>query len=180
MSKITLTCPICGTHFDRNKKEYNRSQRVGRPSYCSRSCSGKANIQSLGRYVGDDSQLRLHGYKRKADEFSKFRYFLRRIKSRDYKKGKSDIDLPYLKELWVSQEGKCPFTGWDLILPNNSSKRNDRSAMRASIDRIDNNKGYIKGNIRYVAVMANYCRNSFSDDEVKMFCEAVVRNRNIL
>ena len=174
MSKITLICPICGAYFDRNKKEYNRSQKVGRPSYCSRTCSGKANVKSLGNYVGDTS--RILGYKRKSDEFSKFRYFLRSIKSRTYKKGKSDIDLDYLKELWESQEGKCPFTGWDLILPNNSSKQESNSPARASLDRIDNNKGYIKGNVRFVSVMANYCRNTFSDDEVKVFCEAVVKN----
>lgn len=45
---------------------------------------------------------------------------------------------------------------------------------RASLDRIDSSIGYIPGNIRFVSVMANYCKNSFSDQEVFEFCQAVV------
>ena|SRR5690606_3248260 len=39
-----------------------------------------------------------------------------------------------------------------------------------SIDRIDNNKGYTKDNIRIVWYIENLCRNKFSDDVVLQFC----------
>ena len=89
-------------------------------------------------------------------------------------KGESDITLEYLKELWEQQGGLCPFTGWELLLPKGSSYSGDPGSMyRASIDRLDNSKGYVIGNIRFISVIANYCRNTFTDDQVRLFCESV-------
>jgi len=66
-----------------------------------------------------------------------------------------------------------------LTLPEGSSARKDKTVYRASVDRIDNSKGYIRGNLRYISIMANYCRNEFSDEEVKMFCEAVTSSKKV-
>ena len=46
----------------------------------------------------------------------------------------------------------------------------------ASIDRIDNDLGYIEGNVRFVSVMYNYARNNFTDEQVLQFAQAVVIN----
>ena len=106
---------------------------------------------------------------------------MRIIKNRSYKKGETDITLEYLKELWEKQNGLCPFTGWNPLLPRSSSYSNDPNSMyRASIDRIDNSKGYVVGNIRFVSVIANYCRNTFTDDQVKLFCESVCKHTGII
>ncbi len=48
----------------------------------------------------------------------------------------------------------------------------------ASLDRIDNNLGYIKGNVRYVALIVNYARNSWGDNAVRGFARAVVENED--
>jgi len=40
-------------------------------------------------------------------------------------------------------------------------------------------KGYIKGNVRFVSLMANYCRNEFTDEDVKLFCEAVTSCKKV-
>tara|TARA_Y100000310_G_C20283893_1_gene623895 strand:- start:33 stop:572 length:540 start_codon:yes stop_codon:yes gene_type:complete len=177
MSKVNLICSVCNQSFLRDKKEFNRSQKFGRPSYCSRICSGKANQKSLGEHLGVGNNDNL--ITRKPDEYTPFRYFLRAIKRREYLKGKSNIDLEYLKQLWEEQSGICPFTEWKLTLPAGSSVRKDKTVYRASLDRIDNSKGYIKGNLRYVSIMANYCRNEFSDEEVKLFCEAVTSTKKV-
>lgn len=39
-----------------------------------------------------------------------------------------------------------------------------------SIDRLDNNKGYYKDNIRIVWHIENLCRNRFSIEDVDLFC----------
>ena len=90
----------------------------------------------------------------------------------------SDFDLIFLSNLWELQSGVCPLTGWKLELPKHSCgwKTKKNKLKRASLDRIDNSKGYIKGNIRFISVMANYCKNTFTDDDVKLFCEAVYHN----
>ena len=45
----------------------------------------------------------------------------------------------------------------------------------ASLDRIDSEKGYVKENVRFVAVIANFSKNKFSDEDVIDFCEAVTQ-----
>jgi hypothetical protein len=182
MPVVILKCPICEKDFERNKKEYTRSQKLGRPSYCSRSCCGKAHAKNLGEYYGNGNIDNIPIEKRGTnlrDKYTPFRYFLRAIKRRQHKKGATNIDLEFLENLWNKQKGKCPFTGWNLNLPEGSCARKDRSIYRASLDRIDNSKGYVKGNVRFVAIMANYCRHIFSDNEVRLFCEAVTSTKKV-
>ena len=81
--------------------------------------------------------------------------------------------------VWEEQDGICPFTGWSMILPDNNHDGwvQGPNPRNASIDRIDNSKGYIQGNVRYICVMANYCRNGFSDEAVEDFCCAVAKKK---
>lgn len=44
----------------------------------------------------------------------------------------------------------------------------------ASLDRLDQTKGYIKGNVRFVALIVNYARHSWTDNDVVTFARAVV------
>jgi hypothetical protein len=85
------------------------------------------------------------------------------------------VDIEYLETLWQQQEGICPFTKQKLVFKKYSDD-NTSTPYSASIDRIDNNKGYVKGNIRFVALMFNYARNRFSDDYVIEFCKQVASN----
>jgi len=170
MAKIKLNCPVCNQEFLKEKGEYNRSQRKGRKTYCSPTCSQKVTNKNL--LEGCIENLKVGGSHLR-DEFTPFRWFLRNARKRK-NRGPTDLDLEYLKQLWEKQEGRCPFTNWDLILPEgNDYPRNVRSMYKASLDRIDNDLGYVKGNVRFVSVIANYCRNTFSDKEVMIFCEAV-------
>jgi hypothetical protein len=179
MSKVKLTCPICNSEFERSRGEYNRSQKVGRKSYCSRKCTGLANKPNLGEFLGKGTSPELWGKKWTPDSFTPFRYYLKSAKQRRHTKGETDLDLQFLKDLWDEQQGVCPITGWEMILPKNSTGGfpQGKSSKNASLDRIDNSVGYVKGNVRYISVMANYCRNDFTDNEVVLFCEAVV-NQN--
>lgn len=93
------------------------------------------------------------------------------------RKGPTDLTAEYLKDLWDQQQGRCPFSGWALQLPDSTRKWRVKVPACASLDRIDSTRGYFRGNVRFVALMANYARSSFEDDALVEFCRAVMTFR---
>ena len=184
MAVVLLECATCSKQFKRNKSEYKRSQKLGRPSFCSRTCSGANNIKNFDEYYQSGGKRHTEHLDpaNRRDKHSPFKWFMRVVKRRNKTKGKEfDIDLEFLSNLWEAQSGVCPFTGWELKLPFHSTDwdKDDDKLKRASLDRIDNSKGYTKGNLRFVSLMANYCRNEFTDEDVKLFCEAVTSCKKV-
>ena len=172
MSKITLICDICNKEFEKSKGEYNRRIKLGKDKfYCGLSCAGKSHeqlshLKNLKDNYGYD--ISQHAGNR-SDELSPFRETFRRLHGR----GKElDLTLEYLKSVWESQNGVCPMTGWILELPT-QSKKYKLTSKTASLDRIDNSKGYVLGNVRFVSVIFNFARNKFSDIDVIKFAQAV-------
>lgn len=53
--------------------------------------------------------------------------------------GEHKIDASYLEELWKKQDGKCFYSGIQMNY--------DKHEWRVSIERLDNDKGYIDGNV---------------------------------
>jgi hypothetical protein len=177
--KIELKCETCGKTFLRKKGEVNRNKKIRRATYCSLSCGGKSkkNLEhiKLNRGTYDISQHAGEGGTPK-DEYSDFRWYMKRVKGRHRDHGmKYDMDLEYLKQLWESQNGKCAFSGQELELRTYTNKQKPNSA---SLDRIDNDKGYVKGNVRFVSVIFNLARNRFSDQDVLNFCQATMSRLN--
>ena len=175
--KIPLICRECKREFFKEKREYDRRVRIGKAEfYCSISCKSKAQIRLTPPKTTATSIERIKKHcANKRDQYTPFRWFVLRAQYRSKKKGWScNLTTLYLKLLWEDQKGICPFTGWKLILPNNTQKAwENNKAENASLDRIDNSKGYVEGNVRYVSIMANLARQSFSDKEVLDFCKAV-------
>tara|TARA_B100001094_G_scaffold333172_1_gene409234 strand:+ start:5541 stop:5999 length:459 start_codon:yes stop_codon:yes gene_type:complete len=88
------------------------------------------------------------------------------------KKLEMDIDQEYLHSLWKEQgyttndtlKKKCP----EVIARN--------SPWRLSPDRIDNKKGYVKGNVRLVCHIFNVARCDFSDEQLFEFIKISAQN----
>lgn len=56
-----------------------------------------------------------------------------------------EIDINYIWELYNKQNAKCALTGLNIGFGKKTTDTNE-----ASLDRIDSNQGYIKGNIQWV------------------------------
>lgn len=175
MAEVSLKCKYCGKKFKRNKGEHNRNQKLERKVFCSLSCTSKQN--HIDRPSKGYPQAFVGHYGNRKDEYSPFKKYLRsaRTRSKTGAKRKVGITLQDLKDQWESQKGTCPFTGWKLVLPITSSRWPDpcEEKDKASIDRIDNNLGYVKGNVQFIAQMANWAKNRFKKDDVIVFCKAV-------
>lgn len=173
---ITLTCYCCNNKFERLLSEHKQNMKKNRKTFCSRSCMcvqhNKTRIPCYN----------LNNLKRSTtDEFSPFRRFIASMKRRKLKTGKEhNITLQDLKEQWKKQKGICPYTGWQLWLPIAIHKWDPEMPkhLKASIDRINSSKGYIKGNIQFVCLIANLAKNNFSDEDLIKFCNAVVKNNS--
>lgn len=66
---------------------------------------------------------------------------------------------------------KCPYLGIEL---KTDIKESD-SPFYYSIDRIDSDKGYIKGNIQIISRLANTMKNNATIDQLLVFSENVIR-----
>ena len=77
-------------------------------------------------------------------------------------KGKNhnfDIDEEYILELLKIQNNKCIYSGVELLLKTNSQNS-------LSIDVVDNDLGYVKGNIVLCSSYFNTMKNKYSVDEI--------------
>ncbi len=181
MKQEQLICTCCGETFSKPSKEVAR-QRARNPQrafYCSRSCYARhVGQHNLGHHLGRGNPAVLDPGNRQ-DEFSPFRYFMRKARNRPQH---TDLDLCYLRDLWASQRGRCALSGIPLELPRNTLEweRRVRDPWKPSLDRIDSSRGYIRGNVRYVAMIGNLAKQRFTDDELFEFCGAVAEFQGLV
>jgi hypothetical protein len=164
-------CKTCEQEFEKPQSEITRNEKLNRPNFCSRSCVGKHNIKNFKDKCGDIQNLK--GFKRTGDLYTKFRYHYRNILKRNHEVG---VTVDDLKEQWENQDGVCKFSGVKLVL-STYTKINKNPIYAASLDRIDSNKGYIKGNIRWVSRAINWMKNDMSDDMVDQLINIIVENK---
>lgn len=171
---ISVICVGCSKDFFKTKSEVARAEKHGLRHFCSNKC--QATYANNGK--GNPANLRVGST---GDEFSPFRYFLWKIRARHKKMGfgSTDLTLAHLKELWEAQGGVCPLTGWKLSLPPTLSAWNEHTRTKdtASLDRIRPMEPYSKGNVRFVAHIANMAKHTYTDEDVIDFCKAVTQTR---
>lgn len=166
MSKIELTCTQCGSTFERESRENNRSQKIGRRIFCSRKCSGKANISNIPIDKRSDYDISKHA-NNKHDEFTGFRNLLTRSKKRNHE---CTLTLQELKQLWEISN-HCVYSGVELKLPK--TKGVNSQIYTASVDRIDSLKGYTIDNIQYVSIAINHMKNNMTHEETIELCKTI-------
>lgn len=71
-----------------------------------------------------------------------------------HRKLEIDIDFEYINDLFKKQKGKCYWFGVDLI-----PSINKKHPQQPSLDRLNNELGYIKGNVILCCYSANIGRN---------------------
>jgi len=83
---------------------------------------------------------------------------------------KNNLTIPYLAKLWFEQKGRCALTG--IMLEYESGDVQSKNPYRTSVDRIDNNLGYIQGNVRLLTHWANNAKSTWPDETFIKFVKS--------
>ena len=78
-----------------------------------------------------------------------------------------DIDVDYMYQLWIQQNGKCALTGYPMTLDGHTN-------LRLSIDKISAKLGYIKGNVQWTIFTANRAKGDMSHKDFVKMCKMVI------
>ncbi len=77
-----------------------------------------------------------------------------------------NISIPYLREIYAKQAGKCYYT--NVVMSLKTPTYLCRDPLLISIDRIDSSKGYIKGNIALCCLGINYLKGEHNQELLYM------------
>jgi hypothetical protein len=88
---------------------------------------------------------------------------------------KISIDIDYVWHIFLQQEKRCALSGKELYFAQ-TSKELASGMNTASLDRIDNSKGYIQGNVQWVHVKVNYMKQATQQDEFLEWCQAIAHH----
>lgn len=91
-----------------------------------------------------------------------------------------ELSYDDLQELWDRQAGLCYFTGQAMNTAKSTkdvrSRRND--PMQVSLDRLNSDGGYVKGNVALVCWWINRAKWKYGEEEFKALLNAAVMSIN--
>ena len=143
---LEVSCKFCSNKYFAVERDYNK----GRYQYCSRSCSTKDRNNPLPHIITD--------LKKRADR-----------KSLEF-----NLTSKYLEELLIQQNFKCAVVGCDICIKRFSEET--ILYKTASLDRIDNAKGYVEGNVQWVVLGINYMKNKFTNKDLLILIDLIKNN----
>ena len=172
----TKLCPVCKRELPITEFGLDKRSNTGRRWLCIECDNYHKNINQ-GKDKNYFRKLRIktdplyreeiNAQKRKSTHKNHERVLLNNAKRRAEKNGwefNLDIDDIIIPD-------KCPILGVPFVMGTDGDYM-----YTPSIDRIDNSKGYIKGNIQIISMKANTMINSASQEELQKFCENVLRH----
>lgn len=143
----------------------------GKTTYCSTAVLNFGHSTSCG--CG-----RIEAIKSGLEEISGTWYgnLKRRATDRDFK---FEISKEYLNKLWKKQGRKCALSGLPIKISQIRSGKAYYKENTASLDRIDNTKPYIEGNVQFVHKHINYMKWTHDQDYFISLCKEVVKHQNV-
>ncbi len=85
-----------------------------------------------------------------------------------------DITIEEVWNIFIKQNKKCALSGLEINFSDTQIKKQNNGT--ASLDRIDNNLGYIKNNIQWLHKDINWLKGKFSQDYFIYLCSNVGKN----
>lgn len=153
----------------------DKSRNDGLSPYC-KSCT---KIQRHQYYSGNKEQIQSKVRSRRITDKERFRqYDLNKARdnyegiifqSTKYRAKVANMEHTISKEDIIIPE-TCPY----LDVPLTRIHGQGQVPTNASLDRIDNSKGYIKGNIQVISKLANRMKNHATEEQLIQFAKSVL------
>lgn len=93
-----------------------------------------------------------------------------------------DVTIKFLWNLFQRQNGRCALSNVEIVLDKKWSGKGSKFhkiIQTASIDRIDNSKGYEIGNVRWVHKDVNFMKGGIEDSTFIYLCKMISDNNKI-
>jgi hypothetical protein len=136
---------------------------------CKCDCGTEKEVQASSLMSGTNKQCMVCSKKPKYIG-SMYRKYYRLLETRARKNNFEFTVTPeYLGELFEQQKRKCALSG--LSLDFHSNPKNYSGT--ASLDRIDNTRGYIEGNVQWVHRSINFMKGSLFQKDFIALCKKV-------
>ena len=95
-----------------------------------------------------------------------------------------DITVEFLIGLFEQQEGRCYYTGAELVVKTSGGRGNKttlaNSPHQMSLDKLVPNRGYVQGNVVWCTYLINTCKNMYSEKGFYKICKRVLCHRKLL
>lgn len=159
---MEVTCDYCRLKYNYTggKAHYSRTKY----HYCSRVCQAYGNNVIKGNIISGKAS------KKNSKDYKQYQILEGAKKRSKLKNIEFNIDIFDIPEIPKT----CPVLGIKIIA-NTTNSPLDSSP---SIDRIDPNKGYIKGNIRIISNRANRIKSDATIDELELILKDLKRLHN--
>lgn len=95
-------------------------------------------------------------------------------KLRGYGERDLTITLDEIKELWDNQQGRCHWLGIKMSLEDLEVKD---SPFAPSVERLNNDLGYVQGNVVLASRFANRGRGAYNGDDFQSRLNSLIRDR---
>jgi hypothetical protein len=145
--KFTKNCPQCNT--EQVYGRYDHYQSAIRGNWLCKKCGSSKNT-GRGRY---EDIL-----------YSWFDVKKRSARDRGYD---WDLEIEYVWQMYLDQDKKCALSGMDIGWSKTGM------TATASIDRIDNQEGYLVGNVQLLHKDVNFMKHQFDQDYFIEVCKKI-------
>jgi hypothetical protein len=168
--KDMKTCLKCKTTKPLIEFNKTKSNKDGLSFYC-KVCNRKTSRQ----YREKNKDLYYSNQKARRENINVFiSQTFYSIRTRSNKKGLEVTVTPeYLLKLLEDSKFQCGVTGQRMDLKTQPRKK--ANPFKASLDRIDSTKGYIKGNVRWVCWAVNQMKSDKTEEEFKFWVETLYK-----
>lgn len=170
-----LACPVCDRTLPVDNFAILGKSKTGRDWLC-KECREVHTIINNGQDKNYFRKLRLkvspeyREEQREIDRKSRIKNFNKAMfTAAKYRAEQRGIEFNIELEDIVIPD-KCPILECEFVYGTSSNY--DYSP---SLDRIDNSKGYIKGNVQVISTKANKMKNSATTEELEKFCKNILR-----